>query len=238
MGKRIVINLDAGGGAPRAPVRRKSRRRWPKVLAILASLVAVVVVLVAVGGFFLWRHYQSTPAYSLALLIDAAQRNDLPGFQARIDDEEIAKDMIATVNQKAAGRYGLAMSDSLQQQLDERMSSLAPRLKQTVQDEVAKEIKSFASASESRSFVFLLIAIPRLVTITLEGETARASAPFGNRIVELRLRRDADRWKIVGFKDDLVVQRVVDSVMKDLPAIGLDPKSPLLKSPGKRRKRR
>lgn len=220
MGKRIVINLDAGESAPRAPGGVKKRRRWPKILAILALLVLVFVIVAAAGGFLWWRHYQTTPAYSLALLIDAVRRNDAPELQRRIDDEEIAKNMIANVSRKAASRYGLAMTDSMQRQIDRRMLSLTPRLKQTIHDEVAKEIEKFASSSKSGPFIFLVITVPSLVTITTEGDTATASAPLGNRTIELLLRREAERWKVVGFNDELVIQRVVDSVMKDLPAIG------------------
>ena len=44
---------------------------------------------------------------------------------------------------------------------------------------------------------------------------------------------------VVDFKDDVLVQRVVDSMMKDLPPIGaLDLKIPLLKSSKSRRRNR
>jgi len=53
------------------------------------------------------------------------------------------------------------------------------------------------------------------------------------------MRRDGDRWKVVDFKDDVLVQRVVDNVMKELPPIGaLDLKIPLLKSQKPRRRNR
>jgi hypothetical protein len=44
-----------------------------------------------VGGFFWWRHYQSTPAYAVTLLVDAAQRNDVAAFEKLINDDEVAK---------------------------------------------------------------------------------------------------------------------------------------------------
>ena len=53
---------------------------------------------------------------------------------------------------------------------------------------------------------------------------------MNERTIEIGLQRDADRWKVTEFKDDVVVQRVVDNVMKELPAIGpVDSNSPLLK---------
>ena len=232
MRQRIVINVDAkSGGAPgRGRATGGKRRRWPRVLAIFALLVLVIVVAGAVGGFFWWRHYQTTPAYTLTLLIDAAQRDDVAEFQKRIDDEEIAKNMVAIVSQKAAGRYGFALSPTIQERIDAVMPSLVPRLKQTVHDEVVKEIKAFAARSEHRPFIFLVVAVPSLITVSTEGDVAKAKAPMGDRAIELTMKRDAERWKVTDFKDDVVVQRIVDSVMKELPAIGsVDSSSPLLK---------
>jgi hypothetical protein len=238
MRQRIVINLDAPKTEGTKLVRK--RRRWPRVLGILALLVLIVVVVAAVGGFLWWRRYQSTPTYTLTLLMDAAQRNDLAEFQKRIDDDEVAKNMIASVSQKAAGRYGFAINSTIQGQIDAMVPSLLPRLKQTIHDEVVKEVKEFASKSEPKPFIFLVAAVPSLITVKTEGDIATASAKMSDRTIELVMQRDAERWKVTDFKDDVVVQRVTDSVMKELPAIGgVDPSSPLLKKPrGKPRRGR
>lgn len=239
--QRIVINVD---GPPSQTTVKRPRtsggkpRRWLRVLGILFGLIVVVVVVAGVGGFLYWRHYQTTPAYTVALLIDAAQRNDAAEFEKRINDDEIAKNMIATVSQKAAGRYGLAINSSVQSQIDKVMPSLLPRLKQTIHDEVVKQIKEFAAKSEPQPFILLVVGVPRLVTVTTEGDTAKVKAPLSDRTIELTMQRDADRWKVIEFKDDVVVQRVVDNVMKELPAIGsIDSNSPLFKKPQRRRPR-
>jgi len=239
--QRIVINVD---GPPSQTTVRRARtgsgkpRRWLRVLGILVVLVVVVVVVAAAGGFLYWRHYQTTPGYTMALLIDAAQRNDAAEFQKRINDDEIAKNMIATVSQKAAGRYGLAINSSVQSQIDKVMPSLLPRLKQTIHDEVVKQIKEFAAKSQPQPFILLAVGVPRLVTVTTEGDTAKVKAPLSDRTIELTMQRDAERWKVTDFKDDVVVQRIVDNVMKELPAIGsIDSNSPLFKKPQRRRPR-
>lgn len=241
MRQRIVINLDApaGGTVPAGRLQGRQRSRWPRVLAILALLVVIMVVAVAAGGFFLWRHYQSTPTYTLALILDAAQRNDAVEFQKRIDDEAIAKNMAASVNQKAAARYGYALNSSIQQKIDSAMPSLLPRVRQTVQDEFFNAMKAFAAAPEKRSFISILGAVQSLLTITTEGDSAKATGSMAGHNIEMALRRDADGWKVIDVKDDLILQRIVDSVMKDLPAIGdIDANSPLLKKPQRKRSRR
>jgi hypothetical protein len=238
MRKRIVINLDAREGqSPKAPGAR--RGRWRRILAIVFGLFVVVLVVALIGGFLWWRHYQTTPVYTLTLLADAAQRNDVAEFQKRIDDEEIAKNMVATISQKAASRYGVAITSSVQQQIDSIVPSLVPRMKQTIHEEVVKEIKQFSSASEPRSFIFLLVTMPSLVRVTTEGDTAKATTAVSDRTIEFTMKRDAERWKVTEFKDDVVVQRIVDSVMKELPAIGsIDPNTFLQKSARGKRGRR
>ena len=225
MPDRIVINLDeprAGGAGGAKPGR--TRRRWPRVLAVLALVVLVFVVVAAVGGFLLFRRYQSSPTYALALILDAAQRNDAAEFQKHIDDEAIAKSMTASVSQKAAARYGLAINSSIQKQIDNTMSAQQPRVKQAVRDEFLNAMKAFAAAPEQRSFISLVGAVQSLMTVTTEGDSAKATGRMAGHNLELAMRRDADGWKVIDVKDDLITQRIVDNVMKDLPAIGnIDP---------------
>jgi len=235
MRQRIVINLD-GQREGAKPVRK--RRRWVRVLAILALLGLIGVVGAGVGGFFWWRHYQSTPTYAATLLVDAAQRNDVAAFEKLINDDEVAKNMLASVSQKAAARYGYAINSSIQQRIDGLMPTLLPQLKQTIHAEVVKELQDFAAKSEPRPFILLVVTVPRLMTVTTAGDTANVKAPLPERTIEFTMQRDAERWRVTDFKDDVLVQRVVDNVMKELPAIGaLDANSPLLKKSQRKSRR-
>ena len=236
MANRIVINLEPGKASAAA---RPKRRRWLRILAILAIVVVALIVVVAIAGFFSWRRFQASPEYSLALLVDAAQRNDQEQLAKLIDYDELSKNMITSVNQKAVERYGGAINATTQQQIDKLMPTLLPRLKQTIHTEVGKQIQSFALKSEDKPFIFILLTVPSMVKITTEGDTAKASSSVSGEPFELTLHRDADRWKVVAFNDDALVQRVADSVMKDLPPIGgFDANSPLFKNLGKPRKRK
>src|SRR5687768_1115374 len=118
--KRIVIdvNSSASAGGPASRAGAKKTRRWTRVLGILFVLMVVVVGVVAIAGFLVWRHYQSSPSYALAVMIDAAQRGDVVEFQKRLDEDEIAKNMVTAVSEKAASRYGLAMSNNVKLQID------------------------------------------------------------------------------------------------------------------------
>ena len=218
--KRIVINLDSAPGSRSPGVGTTRRRRWPKVLAVLAILLMAGVVFIAAAAFFGWRYYQGTPSYSVALILDAAERNDMPELEKFIDDEAISQNLLKTVSEKAAGRYGTALSVTLQSQIDKLLPSLMPSVRQIVRDEVAKEVKDFASKSDPKPFLFVALAVPSFVTVKTSGDTAQATAPVQDRTVEFTLKRNSDRWKIVEVKDDTLTQKVVDGVVKELPAIG------------------
>jgi hypothetical protein len=241
---RIVINVDQGGHPGSTPRQsyagsdRRSRRLF-RVLGVLAAICVVIVLIVAAAAFFWWRNYQTTPAYSLALVVDAAQRDDMPAFRSRLDDEEIARNLVVTVRERASSRYGIALSSAVQQKIDNLLPALLPQLKDRIHTEVAKEVREFSSRAESKPFVVVALTISSLVTITTEGDVARVIAPIHDRTIELVMRRDGDLWKVVDFKDDVLVQRVVDGMMKDLPAIGgLDLNIPILKTPRSRRRNR
>jgi hypothetical protein len=239
-----VINLDQRGqpnlsGHQSYGASQRRPRRWLKILAVLAAICVFIVLVVAAAAFFWWRNYQTTPAYSLALIVDAAQRDDIAAFRERLDDEQIAQNLVTSVREKATSRYGIALTEPLKQRIDILVLALLPQLKDRIHTEVAKEVKEFSGRAQSKPFVVIALAISSLVTITTEGDNARAIAPIPDRTIEVAMVRDGDRWKIVDFKDDVLVQRVVDGMMKDLPAIGgLDLKIPLLKVPKSRRRNR
>jgi hypothetical protein len=228
MRQRIVINLDGQRVDGTNPVRK--RRRWPRVLAILAFLVLIGVVGVGVAGFLWWRHYQSTPSNAVALLVDAAQQNDVAAFERLINDDEVARNMVASVSQKAAARYGYALNSSIQQRIDALIPTLLPQLKKTIHDEVVKDLTVFSAEVKPKGFIGHLFVLPKFVTIKAEGDEATVEARMLDRAIELKMRQAAGQWQVVEVKDDVLVQRVVDNVMKELPAIGaVDANSPLLK---------
>ena len=231
---RIVVNFEPG----KAPARQQPRR-WGRILALVGALILGIIIL-AIAGLFIWvRNYQKSPDYSLALLVQAAQRKDTQELAKLMDDEEIVRNMVGRVSQKAGDRYGLALNTNVKQQLDRVVSTSAPTLKQTIHNEVITEVKELGGDAEPKPLAVLLVMIRSLVTVTNEGDVAKAAVNMSNRTFEVMMRRDGDRWKVIGINDERVVQRVVDSMMKDLPAIGeVDASSPLFKNPGKPRKRR
>ena len=82
---RIVINFERARQMVHAPKRGS---RGAKILGVIALLLGLVVIVALVGGYFWWQSYKSKPAYSLALLVDAVERNDTKTIDADCRHEQ------------------------------------------------------------------------------------------------------------------------------------------------------
>lgn len=213
--QRLVINFDQRDRDRTAPRRRKPR--WIKVLAILGITVVALVVLVAAGLFFWWRHYQTTPAYSLALLVDAAQRNDMAGVDQIVDIDKIVSNLAGPAAEKAATRYGPTLSATMRRRVTALVMVLLPRLKQSVRAELAARVQEIQS--EPKPFIVVALSLPYLVNIATDGDSARITTTVQDRPVELTMQRNDARWKVSAIKDERLLQLLVDELIKDLPAI-------------------
>lgn len=199
--------------------QRKSRL-WPKLLALIATVAFFVVVLAAGGAFFWWQHYKTTPAYSLALLVDASQRNDAAVVDQIVDTDKIVDNLAAQVTAKTAARYGATLNPTSRRRLEALVPALLPSVKKSVRAAFAQRLREIFEKSQPKPFVVLAIGLPYVVNITAEGDSATVTAPVRDQLVELTLSRTAGRWRVTGMKDDALVQRTVDSIIKEFPAIG------------------
>ena len=223
--KRIVIEFDDPKRVPANFARRSTPsktlpRLWPKVVLVVVALGILSVMIAAVGGFFWWRYFQTTPGYTLAVMIDAVQKNDTETFDRQIDDESVARNIVATINDKAASQYGLSLNGPLRRQVDRLLPSLLPALRQRLHAAMQAEIKQLSGGSEQKPFILIALAVSRLATITVDGPSGRATAMVQNRKVELAMRLDNEQWKVVGFNDDVLTQKIVEDVVGSLPTIG------------------
>ncbi|MGI9167462.1 MAG: hypothetical protein ACR2G5_13975 [Pyrinomonadaceae bacterium] len=213
--QRLVINFDQRERDRPAPHRRKPR--WIKVLTILGITAVALMVLVAAGLFFWWRHYQTTPAYSLALLMNAAERNDMAGVDQIVDMDQIVNNLAGPAAEKAAARYGPTLTATMRRRVTALVTVLLPRVKQSIRAELATRVQEIQS--EPKPFIVVALSLPYLVNIATDGDSARITTMVQDRPVELTMRRSDARWKVSAIKDERLQQRVVDELIKDLPAI-------------------
>ena len=186
----------------RAPGRR-GRVARAKSLRFWELLSSPSCYLRLPAYFFWWRHYQTTPAYSLAVLVDAAQRNDMATVDTIADMDKIVDNFAAQVTDKAAGRYGVALSGDMRKQIEALAPKLLPAIRQNVRDAVAARVKEITANSGHQPFIVLAVGLPYFVNVHCRRRRyAKATAVVQDQQVELELARAANGWKVVALRDD------------------------------------
>lgn len=192
-----------------------------KVLVVFGIIIVMIVVATAGGVFLWWQHYKTTPAYSLAVLVDAAQRDDMATVDTIIDTDKIVDNFAGQVTDKAASRYGVALAGGARKQIESLTPQLLPIIRENARATLTMRVKEISQRADHKPFILIAVALPYLVNVAESGDTAKAIATIHDQQVELDMSRVANGWKVVAFRDDALVQQAIDRVIKDLPVIGL-----------------
>ncbi len=247
---RIVINLDDATPATRpqpvqpltgrayddnyardprnvaayqTPVATPTRSRAKRVLGVFAVVLLVGALALGVGGFFYWRSFQTTPAYSLALLVDAAQRGDTATFNSLIDVDKVAQNFVPQVTEKLSARYGGVLTGPVKLIVDGLIPQFLPNVKTQIREQLNQKVQEIGIKSKDYPFPLVALGTRWRTNITENGDMAQARVALKDRLVDLTLQREGERWKVVGVKDDALAERIADQVAKKLPAPGTVP---------------
>jgi hypothetical protein len=190
---------------------KASKRRWLWLIPG-ALLLAVVVVC-----FAWWQYFKTTPAYSLAILVDAAQRNDQAAFDRVVDLDQVIDTFIA----QAGPGSTMGLTPESVTPVRMQLQSLAPEtsagVKQVVKEEIRTRINELAASSGARPFLVTAVAMPFVAEINQTGGTAQIRI-HDNDQVELRMERhDGSDWKVISLRDQALATRVVQGIVKNLP---------------------
>jgi hypothetical protein len=210
---RIIINLEN----LRARPREGGASGCIKILVAAVLVIVLIVGATAVGVYLWWRHYQSSPAYALALLTDAAQRNDSVAIDGILDYEKIAVDFSAQVRQKLLGSS--ALSSLWPSQADTALPVISDKLKNTIHEQLNQELRDLTDVAKNKPFIIIALGVPRFAAINEEGKTAQATVNIKNEQIKLTLERQDDRWRIVGVQDEKLAKMVADAVVKSIPGV-------------------
>jgi hypothetical protein len=191
-------------------------RRW------LASILIGLFIIAFAAGFAWWQHYKTTPAYSLALLVDAAQRNDAAAFDELIDMDKVVDNFTPQVVDAVTGGVAAELAGSLRVQLQALAPGVLATVKQTIKEEVRKRINELAGSSGARPFLLTALAIRFKVNISESNKTAKATIDTGSDGVELFMERSDDSsWRIISLRDDALATRIARDRVKGLPGLEL-----------------
>jgi hypothetical protein len=195
--------------------KKAHRRRW------LALLLGGFLLTVFLAFFFWWQHYKTTPAYSLALLVDATQRNDDAAFDRIVDIEKVVDNFVPQLAQRGTGNLAVDLATSLRTRLQSLMPGMTESIKQVVKEEIRNDIRTLAGRSAAAPFFLTALAIPFRANISESEDTAKVTINNGDKRVELFMeRRAGSQWRVVSLRDDAHAARILQDLARELPGSG------------------
>jgi len=210
---RIVIDVSSA----QAQARRGGGRRVGRFLSLTALIIVGVLLVLLVSAYAWWRGFERSPAYSLALLVDAAQRDDKQAVESLIDSDQIAQGFIPQVVEKLAGQ-GSQLTPQARAQLTNVMPQLLPRVRETMRDEIARGIKDLRGGDTSSTPFFVkALGVRGLTDVKEQGDTAAVAVKSDAHALDLTMKREGDRWRVVNVKDDKLATDIAARLASSIP---------------------
>ena len=192
-----------------------SRRRW------LWLIPGGLLIIVLVACFVCWQYFKTTPSYSLALLVDAAQQSDRAAFDRVVDLDRVIDNFIADGVQDSAIGLSTELVTSVRMQLQSLAPETTAGIKEAVKEEIRDRTNELAGSYYSaRPFVLTALAIPFVAEISQTGDSVQVRINRTDQ-VELHMeRREGSDWKVTSVRDQALAARVVGVIVKNLPRSG------------------
>lgn len=185
---------------------------------IFIALIALVAISCS-AGFFYWRSLKQTPQYSLALLIDAAHRDDKAAVNNLVDIDKVVDDFIPQITSSAVEMYGRGLPPQTIANLSTVAQPIMPALKDRARLELPKVIRERTEKFENVPFAAIVMGADRYLDISVKGDTAEIRSKIEDRPLELRMKRVGDHWAVVGVRDKDLSDKIAKTVGQQIIAV-------------------
>lgn len=187
-----------------------------KVLKILGIAFGLILV---IGGYFYWQSLKKTPQYSLALIVEAARRDDQKTIDALVDTDAAVEDFLPQITSKAIELYGRNLPPATIAKIERIAAPVLPVVKQRARAEIPDLIREKTKKFESVPFWAIVVGADRFLDITQEGDKAFVKSKLNDKPLELTLKRSGERWQVVGLKDEELAKRIAEKIGQEIIAL-------------------
>lgn len=190
----------------------KRRGAFAKFLRVAAILLLTVSVVGAVGGYFYWRHLKTTPQYSLALLIDAARKDDRKTVNDLVDADAIVDDFMPQITDKAVELYGRNVPPSTIAKVAQVAAPILPSVKVRARAEIPDLIRDKTQKFNRVPFWAIAAGAKRYLEIIEEGDKAFITSNLPDSPLNLTMKRSGEKWRVVGVRDEELARRIAEKI--------------------------
>jgi len=220
---KFVVSLNDNEPSAAIPIAElpgaKKRPRWKKVLGITAIVLVVILIASGIGGYFYWQHLKTTPQYSLALLVDAARQNDPKTMDEVVDINAVVDDFLPQITGKAVEMYGRGLPPQVIARVAQIAAPVLPAVKERAREELPGVIRERTDKFKSIPFWAIAMGAEQYLEIRTEGDIAYVKSLVPERPLEVKMRRNGDKWQIVGLKDEALATKIAQKIGQSIIAI-------------------
>lgn len=199
---------------------RKPERKgkFGKILKIVGISLIALLLIGAVGGYFYWQSLKSTPEYSLALLVDAARRDDQRMVDELVNTDAIIDDFMPQITDKAIELYGRGLPPQTISKVAQVAAPLLPAVKQRARAEIPGLIREKTQKFETVPFWAIALGAGRILDIEQSGDQAKVKSNLQERPLEVTMKRKGERWQVVGIRDEVLARRIAEKIGQEIIA--------------------
>ena len=185
---------------------------------IFIALIALLAISCS-AGFFYWRSLKSTPQYSLALLVDAARRDDKAEVGRLVDIDKVVDDFMPQIMSSAVEMYGRGLPPQTIASLSVVAQPILPALKDRARNELPRVIRERTEKFDRVPFAAIVMGADRYLDISIKGDLADVKSKIEDKPLELKMKRVGDRWVVVGVHDQELSNKIARTVGQQIIAI-------------------
>ena len=197
----------------------KKRGGCGRILGILGIVTVVILFIGAIGGYFYWQSVKKTPQYSLALLVDAARKDDKEQVAQIIDTEQVVNNFVPQISAKAVELYGRNLPPQVINRVSLLIIPLMPAVKEKAKAELPQLIREKTEKIDNVPYWVIALFAERGLDIKLDGDTAIIKSKIPEKQLEFTMKRDGDIWKVTAIKDEKTAQKIAEKVGQQLIAL-------------------
>lgn len=188
----------------------------------IAGFVVLGLVLVAgVGAFFYYESLKSTPQYSLALLVDAAKRDDRSEIATLVNIDAVVDDFVPQITNKAVELYGRGQPPEVLRKVAKLALPLLPAVKERARAELPRVIRERTKKFGSVPFFAMVMGADKYLDIAIDGDTAIVKSKLPEHQFEVKMKRSGDRWQIIGVKEEQLATAIARKVGQEIMAVAV-----------------
>jgi hypothetical protein len=154
----------------------------------------------------------------MALIIDAARRDDKDALAKLVDTDKVVDAFIPQITDKAVELYGRGLPPALVQRLSKVAAPVMPALKDRARAELPKMIRDKTAAVANVPFFLIALGSSQALEIKQDGDIAQVKSTMPDRPLELKVQRNGNVWQIVEIRDEPLARKIAETMGQEIIA--------------------